>query len=159
MRPGNFPTVRLAQLAMLIHTVSHLFSHILEATSLDEIKSQFKVSANDYWHYHYRFDEPSGYKIKNLGSDMIDHLIINTICPLLFAYGLFHSNESYKTKALFWLEKTVAESNAITNHFKQLGIKVSSAFDSQALIELKNSYCIPKRCLQCSIGVCILKGE
>ena len=159
MRPGNFHTIRLAQLAMLIHTVSHLFSKILEATSLDELKSQFKVSANDYWHYHYRFDEQSGYKIKNLGSDMIDHLIINTICPLLFAYGLFHSNESYKSKALLWLEQTVAESNAITNLFKQLGIKVSSAFDSQALIELKNSYCIPKRCLQCSIGVCILKGE
>jgi hypothetical protein len=159
MRPGNFPTIRLAQLAMLIHTISHLFSKILEATSLDELKALFKLCANDYWHYHYRFDEPSEYKIKNLGTDMIDHIIINAVCPLLFAYGLFHSQESFKIKSLSWLEETLAESNRITKKFKQLSLEISSAFDSQAFIELNNSYCTPKRCLQCSIGVSLLKQE
>lgn len=159
MRPGNFPTVRLAQLAMLVHRSQHLFSKLLEANTLKEIQVWLQVSANDYWHSHYRFDETSDYKPKRLGSDMIKNIIINTIVPLLFAYGLYHRQEKFKTKALQWLEEMKAESNAITNLFQQLSIGNESAFDSQSLIQLKNEYCNPKRCLDCAIGNALLKKE
>ena len=61
MRPGNFPTVRLAQLAMLIHSSAHLFSKILETENIEEVKNWLNITANDYWHYHYRLDEPSSF--------------------------------------------------------------------------------------------------
>ena len=94
MRPANFPTIRLAQLAMLIHESEHLFSKIKDSSSLKEVKKMLEVSANDYWHYHYIFDETSDYKVKTLGKQMIDNIIINTIIPVLFAYGLHHNEQS-----------------------------------------------------------------
>ncbi len=157
MRPGNFPTVRLAQLAMLVHHSAHLFSKIKEANKAKEIREWFDVTANDYWHYHYRFDETSAFKKKKLGAVMIDNIIINTVAPVLFAYGNYHKEQKYKDKALRWLEETAAEKNSVTNGFVRLGIENKNAFDSQALIELKNEYCSRKRCLECSIGNLLLK--
>jgi hypothetical protein len=157
MRPSNFPTIRLAQLAMLVHGSVHLFSKIKEANSVEDIKQWFDVTANDYWHYHYRFDETSSFKKKKLGDAMIDNIIINTVCPVLFAYGNYHNEVKYKQKALNWLEEIAAESNSITAGFKKLGIENKSGYDSQALIELKNEYCTKKRCLECSVGNFLLK--
>ena len=158
MRPGNFPTIRLAQLAMLVHGSAHLFSKIKEAGSVKEVKKWFDVTANDYWHYHYRFDETSSFKKKTLGVTMIDNIIINTVCPVLFAYGNYHDENKYKDKALKWLEEIAAEKNSITLGFQKLLIENKNAYDSQALIELKNEYCVKKRCLDCSVGNAILKS-
>jgi len=157
MRPGNFPTIRLAQLAMLVHDSAHLFSKIKEADSVKDVKAWLDVTANDYWHYHYKFDEESAYRKKKLGAAMIDNIIINTVCPVLFAYGNYNDETKYKDKALRWLEQTSAEKNNITKGFQQLGIENKTAFDSQGLIELKNEYCNKKRCLECGIGNSILK--
>jgi len=158
MRPGNFPTIRLAQLAMLIQNSAHLFSKIKDAGDLKEVKAWFDVTANDFWHYHYKFDEASSYKKKTLGAVMIDNIIINTVAPVLFTYGNYQDENKYKDKALKWLEKTAAESNSITKGFQKLGIENKTAFDSQGLIELKNEYCGKKRCLECGVGNAILKG-
>ena len=157
MRPGNFPTVRLAQLAMLINESSHLFSKIKEAGSVDKIKKWFEVSANDYWHYHYSFDKPSPFKKKKPGTTMINNIIINSIAPVLFTFGHYHDEQQYKNKALIWLEEVKAENNSITKGFEKLGIENINARDSQALIELKNEYCKQKRCLDCAVGNAILK--
>jgi hypothetical protein len=157
MRPGNFPTIRLAELAMLVHDSAHLFSKIKEAGSAKEIKQFFQVTANDYWHYHYQFDEMSAFKKKKTGASMIDNIVINTIAPVLFAYGNYHNENKYKERALQCLEEMSAEKNLITDGFKQLKIENKNARDSQALIELKNEYCIKKRCLECSVGNAIFK--
>lgn len=158
MRPGNFPTLRLAQLAMLVHTSAHLFSKIKEAGSINELKGWFDLTANDYWHYHYRFDELSSFKKKKLGSSMVDNIIINTVVPVLFAYGNFKDEKQYKVKALEWLENIPAEKNSITSGFTILNISNKNAYDSQALIELKNEYCHQKKCLDCVVGNSILKS-
>jgi hypothetical protein len=157
MRPGNFPTIRLAQLAALITESAHLFSKIKEAKTAKQVKEWFDVTANDYWHYHYRFDEESAYKKKKIGESMTDNIIINTVAPVLFAYGNYHNENKYKEKALQWLEETATEKNTITKGFQQLKIENKNAFDSQALIELKNEYCSKKRCLECGVGNAILK--
>ena len=159
MRPQNFPTIRIAQLAALIHEGAHVFSDVLEATDLQGLKKQFRVQANDYWHYHYRFDELSAYKIKTVGNDMADNLVINTIIPMLFAYGLYHKEEKYRLRAIDWLEQLGAEDNAITSGFGELGVENRTAFDSQALLELKTQYCDQKHCLRCAVGNAILKGS
>lgn len=157
MRPGNFPTIRLSQLAALIQNSAHLFSKILEIENVSEIKKLFDVTANDYWHYHYRFDESSPFKKKTIGKDMIGNVLINTIIPILFAYGLYHKEEKFKNKAILWLEEISAEVNSITKGFTNLNLPNKSAFDSQAFIELKTQYCDHKHCLQCAIGNSLLK--
>lgn len=157
MRPSNFPTVRLAQLAMLVHGSLHLFSKVKEAGDVKSIRILLQVTANDYWHYHYVFDEQSAFRKKRLGGQMTGNLLINTIIPVLFAYGQYQHDDSYKYKAMQWLEEIKAEENSITKEFKALGIESKTAFDSQALLTLKNDYCSKKRCLDCSIGNYILK--
>jgi len=159
MRPGNFPTIRLAQLAMLIQRSLHLFSVIKEVSSIRELRSLFLVTANDYWHYHYFFDDPSDYHEKKLGEEMFCNILINTIAPVLFAYGQHQKIEQFRKKALQWLEAAIPEKNAITRKWQDLGISNKTAADSQALIELKQQYCDPKRCLECAIGNQLLKAQ
>ena len=157
MRPGNFPTIRLAQLAMLIHMSSHLFSKFKEIKTTAEICQLLTVTANDYWHQHYVFDEISSFKKKTLGRQMTDNIIINTIVPIMFCYGSLHADENCKTKALNWLAETATEQNAIIDSWKQIDILPENAFDSQALLELRTQYCDEKKCLECAIGNNLLK--
>ncbi len=157
MRPANFPTIRLAQLAALIFDSHHLFSKIKEATSVKVLEKMFDITANDYWHYHYTFDEITAFKKKNVGKQMIQNIIVNTVIPMLYAYGWYNNDENFKTRALQFAEQLMPEKNVITNGFVALSITNKSAYDSQALIQLKNNYCNQKRCLQCAIGNKILK--
>ncbi len=157
MRPSNFPSLRLAQLSMLIHKSVHLFSIIKETILLEDVKKLLSVTANDYWNYHYVFDEVSDYREKNIGQQMIHSLLINTIVPIIFAYGHHLRESKYKDRAMLWLEQIAEENNTITNGFKILGIENKNAFDSQALIQLKNDYCNQKRCLECAVGNKLLR--
>jgi hypothetical protein len=159
MRPSNFPSVRLAQLAMLVHKSLHLFSKIKESDGVKSIKQLLQVTANDYWHYHYVFNELSAFKKKKLGEQMIDNVLINTVVPVLFAYGHYHNDNIFKDKALQWLEDIKAEKNSITKGFTSLRVESKTAFDSQALIQLKNEYCNKKRCLDCSVGNKLLRNN
>jgi len=159
MRPVNFPTIRLAQLAMLLFQTEHLFSKLLSIDNLSDLRKLFDITANDYWHYHFRFEETTAYQPKRLGSQMIDNLIINTVVPVVFAYGHYHKDDLMKDKVLHWLDLIASEKNRIITRFYGLGIRCENAFDSQALYELKTKYCDEKRCLECAVGNSILKKE
>jgi hypothetical protein len=158
-RPVNFPTVRLAQLAMLIHQSNHLFAFIKETVQLNDVKKWLAVTASEFWDHHYTFHKRSVHKPKKLGNQMIDTIIINTVVPVLFAYGLLHNEEQYKNRALNWLDELEPEMNAITHGYTELGIVNKSACDSQALLELKSHYCDAKKCLDCGVGNALLKSS
>ncbi|HVM88615.1 MAG TPA: DUF2851 family protein [Puia sp.] len=159
MRPGNFPTVRLAQLAMLISESSHLFSKVKEMHSAKEAGKLLVVTAGDYWNYHYVFDEESSFRKKSVGKQMADNVIINTIVPVLFAYGHFHKLGNLKEKALKWLEELLPEKNHTIDCWKNAGALSINASDSQSLIELKSQYCDQRRCLDCAVGGRLLKSD
>jgi hypothetical protein len=158
MRPCNFPTLRLAQLAELIHQSVHLFDFIRETPTLTEVMERFKVTANDYWHYHYRLDEPAAYNRKQVGRQMLFNIMINTVIPSVYAYGCYADETSHREIALRWLRETDPESDQVTTLFNSLGTTFPSAFESQAAHELKTSYCDEKRCLQCAVGRSILRS-
>ncbi|WP_207512997.1 DUF2851 family protein [Longitalea luteola] len=156
-RPVNFPTIRLAQLAKLIHGSSHLFASIKDTVQLNDVRNWLAVTASEFWDQHYTFNKSSVHRPKKLGNQMIDTLIINTVVPILFAYGSLHNEEQYKNRALNWLDELEPEMNAVTNGYAGLGIVNKSACDSQALLELKNHYCEPRKCLDCAVGNALLK--
>jgi Protein of unknown function (DUF2851) len=157
LRPNNFPTIRLAQLASLVHQSTHLFSKVLESDSIENIKSLFDVKISAYWHDHYTFDTPSVLRPKTIGDDALNLIIINTIVPFLFYYGKLKKEETIKDRAFAFLEQLKPESNNITEGWQRLGLEPKSAYNSQALIQLKNKYCDKKKCLQCAIGNAIVK--
>ena len=157
MRPSNFPTIRLAQMAQLIHKNGCLFSKIKEAKDTAKVKALFDVKAPEYWETHWRLGVPTGSKPKHLGDTTADVLIINAVAPLLFCYGKLHKDESVCETAMQFLEETEAEDNAVIRHFAQCGIKAENAMQTQALLHLYNMYCKRKRCLECRIGAVLLR--
>jgi hypothetical protein len=158
LRPQNFPTIRLAQFAALIVQSNHLFSKILEIKDINALRGLFTdIKMNDYWESHYRFDVLSKPLAKTLGAASIDIILINTLTLFLFSYGKQHQQQYYISRGLKLLENLPAEHNNITADFINLGLKINNAFESQALLELKNNYCNYKKCLQCGVGNKILK--
>jgi Protein of unknown function (DUF2851) len=159
LRPVNFPTIRIAQFAALMYKVSFLFSQIKEAENTNEISNILKCVASEYWTHHYTFDTPSKPLKKVTGSDFVEMLLINAVAPVLYHYGKVNSEEAYIDKAIFILEHISAEGNNITRLWKSLGVSCTCAFDSQALIHLKNNYCHELRCMHCKIGNEIMSGS
>jgi hypothetical protein len=157
MRPSNFPTLRLAQLAMLVYQSSHLFSKIRSAKKVNEIFQWFDITANDFWNYHYTLRDEAFYQPKSLGKGFIGHIIINAIVPVLFAYAMQKNEDIWKDKSLEFLMELDPEENAITRQWKIHGVSIKNALDSQAFIHLNNNYCNKKKCLECAVGVKLLK--
>lgn len=157
MRPRNFPTIRIAQLAGFMRNYQHTFSKITEATSLQEIKGLFTTSTSAYWENHYVFGEPTGKTLKNLGGSSIENILVNTVCPLLFLYGKKQNEGHHCEKALDWLRELSPEDNTVTRTFEALGYKAQNAGQTQALLQMNTAYCSQKKCLSCEIGTRILK--
>ena len=156
-RPDNFPTIRLAQLAQLYFSKRNLFSQLLEAKTVAAFYEIFNVQVSEYWKTHYQFDKESPKKRKALTASFIDLLLINTIIPLKFMYsnslGIDVSEE-----LIDLLLKIPAEKNAVIDKFSSFGIDVENAFETQSLLQLKNEYCNQKRCMNCVIGLELLKS-
>ncbi len=156
LRPMAFPTIRIAQFAMLIHSSSALFSKCLEATNLKQLHGLLKVKTSEYWHSHYTFGNETSYRKKSIGLATIDIIILNTIIPFAFAYGIERGNDALKEKALALLEQMKPEKNSMTEGFLKLGVSASNAYTTQALAQLKNEYCDKRKCLYCQVGANVL---
>lgn len=157
LRPANFPTIRIAQFATLTYQSLHLFSKVLETNSLAEVQTLFEVKLSDYWQDHYVFDKPSTSRNKSLGKSTVQLLIINTIAPFLFLYGTKRGIQKHRDQAFALLEAIPAERNSIIDNWKELGMSPKSAYETQALLQLKNVYCNEQKCLSCAIGHSIIK--
>jgi hypothetical protein len=158
LRPVNFPTVRISQLAALLSTAGGLFSKTLEADNIRQLKDLFGVSASSYWHDHYVFGKKSRSVVKNTGTQAIELFLINAVIPLVFIYGRFHDNHEVCERALSFLEEIGPESNSLTRDWKSAGVEVESAFYTQALLQLTDEYCRKRRCLDCRIGCRIISA-
>ena len=156
-RPDNFPTIRLSQLASLYHVHQNLFSKVITAKSREELYQIFQGSVSEYWQTHYNFDKVSPKKAKSLSKSFIDLLIINTIIPFRFAYEKSLGKETIEENIAF-LEKITAEKNTIIDKFKTIGIASKNAFETQSLLQLKKEYCDKSKCLQCAVGLELLKN-
>ena len=159
LRPTSFPTVRIAQLAAMLNKHQNLFSQILESRQIKELHSLFEVEPSSYWINHYLPGKTSVKKKKKIGKTSIDIIMINTIIPFLFIYGKKKGNDVFCERALEYLTELKPEQNSIIKKWSEIGIDISNARQSQALIELKNEYCSQKKCLNCSIGVSLIKTE
>lgn len=157
LRPSNFPNIRISQFANLIYKSSNLFSQIIENDNISEIFNIFNLSCSEYWDNHYVFDKISVKKKKNPGKNFINLILINTVIPFIFVYGIQKDNQEYKDRAINYLRQIKGEKNSIINIWQKLNVDVSTAFSTQALIELKKNYCDKKKCLNCRIGNFLLK--
>jgi len=154
LRPCNFPSVRLAQFASLIIRSNHLFSKIIDEKDINLLTAMFnKLEPNEYWKTHYRFDQECKHSAVSIGEETINNILINSVSVFLFAFGLRTGSLIHKERAITLLESLKPERNAIIRRFNEIGVNSSDSSISQALIQLKKSYCDQKKCLSCSIGI------
>jgi len=156
-RPDNFPTIRLSQLANLYHKQQNLFSKICELNSIEAIYETFDVSVAPYWQTHYQFDKESSKKKKALSKSFVDLIVLNTIIPLQFVYAKSQGKEDSED-LMSILNEVEAEKNSIIEKFSSFGLKSKNAFETQSLLQLKNEYCSKNKCLDCAIGMELLKN-
>ena len=152
MRPQNFPTIRIAQLARLYYERRTSLSQLIECDTIDKLRKMFHCGVSDYWQTHYTFGHESQPSAKQLSAASISLLMINCAIPMIFAYGRQTGSEALCNRALDLLESLPPENNTITRMWQQVGLESRSAGDTQALIQLKKQYCDRKDCLQCRIG-------
>ena len=152
IRPASSPLIRISQLAALLHKWGRLFSKIIEKKKYDEITSYFKIKPSEYWQTHYSFGKQTVNSDKFISKTSLDILMINTVVPILFAYGKNIGSEVYCDRALNILERMYPERNSIVREFSDSGLVPKSAFHSQALIQLMKEYCDNRRCIECRIG-------
>ena len=151
LRPPNFPTIRLAQMASMVRTHENLFSRLQAADTIDSVRNLFNVEVNEYWDTHFQFERPSKERKKRLGDTAIDVIIINAVIPVLFSYGIYHDNQELKNKSLGFLNVMEPEDNVVIRKFSNLGVNVCNAQQTQALLHLYNCYCKRRKCLNCRV--------
>ena len=151
LRPPNFPTIRLAQMASLVCTFDSLFSKLQTVDDLDSVRNLFKVEVDEYWDTHFLFEKPSREQKKHLGATSIDVLIINAVVPVLFSYGIYHDDDDLKARSLGFLNVMEPEDNIVIRKFEKLGVNALNAQQTQALLHLYNSYCRKRKCLKCRV--------
>ncbi|NOZ48032.1 MAG: DUF2851 family protein [Chlorobi bacterium] len=156
LRPGSFPTIRIAQFADLIYKSSNLFSKIIETKSIKEFETLFRIKTSDYWENHYVFNKTSAKRIKTLGKATFYTIMINSIIPILFTYSKAKNLPAITNKSIELLESLPPEKNSVIKKWSVLKINSSSAYTTQAILELNNNYCKLKKCLDCQIGHSLL---
>ena len=152
LRPANFPTVRISQLAAMLSVTGGLFSKVLESSGIMQLKELFEVTASQYWDDHFIFGKKTRNIGKNTGSQAVSIFLINAVIPVIFVYGKSRGTIKFVNGPLSFLEELPAEENSIIEEWREAGIEAESAFYSQALIQLRNEYCKKRRCLECRVG-------
>ncbi|PRY13247.1 uncharacterized protein DUF2851 [Pontibacter ummariensis] len=157
LRPANFPTVRLAQVAAVLYQQQGFFSMLLEAKTVKAYEAFFQAQASPYWQQHYLLGKEKKALLQRMGKGSAHNLIINVTVPLLTAYAAYTDNRQHLEKAVNLLEQLKEESNKITRLYEELGWQAKSAADNQAALGLYKNYCQPVNCMRCAIGNKVMK--
>ena len=145
LRPANFPTIGLAQLAWLTSKQPRLLSHIQAAKSLDYLYALLQAKTTSFWESHYQFHTPAKQQQRKLTKSFIQLLLLNTVFPFLFQYYIY-TGDGRVDQILDWVRQLPPEKNNYSLKFKELGCSIADALESQACIQLKTNYCTPRRC-------------
>jgi len=156
MRPGGFPTRRIAQLATLVHQNLPLFQKMRSQHTIKTIMPLLLQPPSTYWQHHYRPGDNGKGKSGVPSQAMAEVWIINALVPAVFLYGKLQHQPEEQEKAINWLEELRAEENNVLHLYAPLGVKPANALQSQGIIELYKHYCSEQRCLDCSVGCKLL---
>lgn len=160
LQPVSFPTLRLSQLAAVFSRWEALISAVFKLPDLLAVQHLLTTTASPYWSEHYRFGvKSSSPHSRSVGRDLVGRIIINAVLPVMTGFSKYSGRHELQEAAIEWLETLPPESNRVTRLMSTYGFTNQSALESQGLLELKNNYCLRKKCLHCSIGYKIIKSQ
>ena len=168
LRPGNFPTARLAalcyvlpklfdnegfrQLIGLFHTEG-----LLPAARIKGLQALFTFTPDFYWRRHYHFRGFAGRWGASLGRDRVNDILVNAVIPIVLLYARIFRKSDVQTHAKQLLEAMPASPpNSITilleRDLLRKRVALNSAVLQQGALQLHNFYCKEGRCGECEIG-------
>ena len=157
MRPANFPTLRLAQFAAVVIHNPHLFSLFLNEKTYKVVEHRLRLPLAGFWNTHYHFQKEVNKYNPIIGKQAVQLLAVNIMAPLRAAYARYSGNQSYNDSAIDLLQQLPVEKNKVIKAFDQMPFSKSTAFDSQAMITLYDEFCSKKQCLNCDVGIGLMK--
>lgn len=158
LMPAGFPSVRIAQFSALLQERPDVFPECMYLKTIKDFESYFSVQAGPYWNEHHQLGQKSKSTPKHIGKTLIRQIILNTLVPFLYAYGTYKGDTSMAETARNLLKACKPERNYVIRQWQELGISAKNSWETQALLQLKNEYCVKKRCLDCRIGIHLLKN-
>ena len=158
IRPTGFPTIRISQLAAFFHVNHTILPDLINGASYSSLTEALQISASQYWNTHHKFDVKAPLNVKNMGKDSVMSIIINAFIPYLFSYQR-NTNAEFQHQVTDLLFSMPPENNKVVRYWNTIGPKITSAAQSQALLQLKSNYCDQKQCLNCLIGHAILSSR
>ena len=157
LRPPNFPTIRLAQIAALYHEELSLFDRCMSLDSYEQTLDLFaKITPSSYWKNHFSFGKESKESSKRITPAQIANLWINTIVPMQYAFAHSRGKDALadcKAKMC----ATPPEHNSILERWEKLLLPNTNALESQAILQLYKKYCNKHACMACQVGQALLK--
>jgi hypothetical protein len=159
LRPDNFPTIRISQLACSLDLYPELFEALVGADDPVDFVQNLEIGASGYWTTHYRFGRKSPARVKKMGKSRLTGLYVNAFLPVLLAYRRMENRSGQVNDLVESLTRIKPEDNRITRMWKSLGREVPDVFSSQALLQLTNKYCKFKSCLSCYVGSRIIQSS
>lgn len=160
LRPQNFPTIRLVQLAEIYAREKALAQRIIETNSLDKLRVFFQAEIRDgFWFNHYTLENQSEERPKGLGVASIDVIVINAVVPFLFALAAYNKDDIFKEKGFSFLEEMKGEKNTHIKKFIGMGFPVGNAMESQGVLGLYATFCKQLKCLNCKVGIHLLRNH
>ncbi len=152
LRPDNFPTIRISQLACSLEKYPDLFDRLVDHQDPLDLVIKMEFRASEYWTTHYRFGRKSPEREKCMSRNRIAELYINALLPVILACYREKGKPFDMVDFQSSRHRIPAEDNRIIRMWKNIGLEVPDVFYSQALLQLTNKYCKCKRCLSCYIG-------
>ena len=152
LRPNNFPTIRLSQLAVLVVKSKSIFSSLASDFSFENFRNLIEVGVSEYWITHFTFGKESKPSSKKLSNSFCQVVYINSITPLMFLYRKLNSQE-FDAHSIILNEVTQLskENNSKVKVLEDSGVNIKNSMESQAILTLYNDYCIKGRCLSCKV--------
>lgn len=155
MRPANLPHRRIALLARILMANTSLMSGILSIENAEQAKDFFNRPLDGYWRRSFTFRNFIGDEVNTpvtLSHTSVESLIINVVAPLSYAWGQARGDYAALDRAAGLLQSLPPEHNRMTAPFENIGVKLTCALESQALIQVRTNYCDESKCLYCRVG-------
>lgn len=159
LRPASFPTLRIAQLAAMVHFSTHWMGGLAEVGHWQDLSYWFSRPVSEYWQHHYRPDVPSRQPIGSPGQDLIQRIALHAVGPVLFLWGQWKSQTALSESALRLQATLPPEKDKLIEEWKEAGLSGSHAGQTQAMHHWRKKYCQERRCLQCAVGLHLLKSS
>jgi hypothetical protein len=158
MRPTNFPTVRIAQLAAFFAGNPDRLATVLKGSGTDK-SMDFSGEVSAYWKMHYDFGKKWEGRPSGLGAETINLFLVNAVLPFRASYAHQNGDSAAWENWMDMLGKLPAEKNRITRIWLGYGYRIPNAFYSQAFLHLFTLYCHKRHCLTCHIGQFLIRGK